>query len=178
MAAFNQWMEKLMDKAKKQVEERRNTQETEERSATEEKVEKRSTTEEQVIQKKGKENKRKIVTEEEQEEEEWKKFFKRYRLIMILFGVLLGVGGGGLGSFYPKNVETALDTLINTKTGMKSINIQPDIENINTTLPDNFTACATSCPAAECRKKNARTTARLTPKIIFHMSCPSKILHY
>ena len=72
---------------------------------------------------------------------------------MILFGVLLGVGGGGLGSFYPKNVETALDTLINTKTGMKSINIQPDIENINTTLPDNFTACATSCPAAECRER-------------------------
>ena len=89
---------------------------------------------------------------------------------MILFGVLLGVGGGGLGSFYPQNVETALDTLINTKTGMKSINIQPDIENINTTLPDNFTACATSCPAAECRKKNARTTARLTPKIISQMS--------
>ena len=29
---------------------------------------------------------------------------------MILFGVLMGVGGGGLGSFYPKNVETALDT--------------------------------------------------------------------
>ena len=54
---------------------------------------------------------------------------------MILFGVLMGVGGGGLGSFYPKNVETALDTHINTKTGMKSINIQPDIENINTTIP-------------------------------------------
>ena len=134
--------------------------------------------EKQVIQQEGKENKRKIVTEEEQEEKEWEKFFKRYRLIMILFAVLLGVGGGGLGSFYTKNVETALDTLINTKTGMKSINIHPDIENINTTLPDNFTACATSCPAAECRKKNARTTARLTPKIIFHMSCPSKILHY
>ena len=40
-----------------------------------------------------------------------------------------------IGAFYPKNVETVLGTLINTKTGIKSINIQRDIENINTTIP-------------------------------------------
>ena len=82
MAAFNQLMEKLMDKAKKQVEEQRNTQETEERSATEEKVEERSTTEEQVIQKK-----RKRRREEERGiEKDFKKISVNHDLVWSVDG--------------------------------------------------------------------------------------------
>ena len=72
------------------------------------------------------ENKKKKIVEKEDECFFAKKFWKKYRLIVIFIAVLFAGGEGGIEAFYPKNVATALDTIINTQTARTSISIQKD----------------------------------------------------